>query len=368
MALENGTVFTGIAFGDENAEAQGEVVFNTAMTGYQEAMTDPSYKGQILTFTYPHIGNTGVNSFDVESDSIKAEGIIVKEVAKTYSNWRAEKSLSDYLKEEGRIGIEGIDTRELVRVLRSEGAMRGIISASGTAEELVERAKNLPSMAGLNLADVVTTKKAYTFEPVEGDDLLAEAPEVKTRYNVAAFDFGIKRNILRRLHAHGCNVTVYPASTSAEEILATNPDGVFLSNGPGDPEPLEQAQQTIRDLMGKKPIFGICLGHQLIGLACGASSYKLKFGHRGANHPVKNLLTGAIEITSQNHGFAIDLDSMPDELELTHVNLNDNTVSGLRHRTVDMFCVQYHPESSPGTHDSEYLFAQFVEMMAAKKI
>lgn len=365
LALENGMTFNGYAFGNTQSEACGEIVFNTAMSGYQEVITDPSYKGQIVTFTYPHIGNYGVNPHDVESAAIQAEGIVVHEYAKTYSNWRATQSLADYLKEAGKIGIEGIDTRKLVRILRSEGAMRCIITTSTEpVEQLIERVCALPSMNGLDLCPRVTTDKVYTYIPatVPGD-LLDESPAPV--WNVAALDFGIKNNILRRLSYYGCSVTVYPATTPAEDILATNPDGIFLSNGPGDPAAVHYGIETTKKLVASgKPVFGICLGHQILGLAFGANTYKLKFGHRGANHPVKNLLTGQIEITSQNHGFAVDLDTLPPELEATHLNLNDNTLSGFRHRHLPVFCVQYHPESSPGPHDSDYLFRDFTQLMA----
>lgn len=366
LALENGTVLQGWAFGDTNAEAAGEVVFNTAMTGYQEVLTDPSYKKQIVTFTYPHIGNYGVNSFDGESGDVHVEGMIVREYSRVYSNWRAERSLEEYMQEYGIIGIEGIDTRMLVRVLRSEGAMRGIISARETnAATLVKRARAIPSMNGLDLTGLVTTEEELMWLGEKDEPLLLPASGGTAQpLRVAAMDFGVKRNILRRLSAYGCEVKVFPASASAADILAYQPDGIFLSNGPGDPSAVEHGIATIRELIAsEKPIFGICLGHQLLSLAFGATTYKLKFGHRGANHPVKNLLNNTVEITSQNHGFAVELDSMPDDLELTHVNLNDNTVSGFRHKKLPIFCVQYHPEASPGTHDSDYLFREFIDLM-----
>jgi carbamoyl-phosphate synthase small subunit len=365
LALENGMIFKGIAFGDTTVEAKGEIVFNTAMTGYQEIITDPSYKGQIVTFTYPHIGNYGVNPHDVESNEIQAEGIVVHEYSKTYSNWRATESLGDYLKKSGKIGIEGIDTRKLVRVLRTEGAMRCIITTSGDSdEEILARVQEVPSMNGLDLCPLVTTKQSYPYSHKRAEgDMLEESPYPK-KWNVAVLDFGIKQNILRRLEYYGCNITVFPAETSVEELLAARPDGFFLSNGPGDPAAVTYGIETTKRLIESgKPVFGICLGHQILGLAFGAKTYKLKFGHRGANHPVKNMLTGQIEITSQNHGFAVDNDSLPDELEATHFNLNDNTLSGFRHKTLPVFCVQYHPESSPGPHDSDYLFKQFTDLM-----
>lgn len=362
LTLENGMTFRGRAFGDIHAESMGEVVFNTALTGYQEIMTDPSYKGQIMTFTYPHIGNYGVNIYDVESDAIQCEGIIVKEYAKHYSNFRAHTSLGEWMKEHGKIGIEGLDTRKLVRVLRSSGVMRGIISAQSTEAELLERVRNVPQMEGLDLTGLVSTKHVYQWQQTD-EPFIQKGNTSGKRFRVAALDFGIKRNILRRLAAYNCDVTVYPGTTSADEILATNPDGIFLSNGPGDPAATTYAFETIRVLAAQKPVFGICLGHQLIGLAFGASTYKLKFGHRGANHPVKNMLTGAIEISSQNHGFAVDMATMPAELEPTHINLNDNTLSGLRHKHLPVFSVQYHPEAAPGPHDSDYLFRDFIQLM-----
>ncbi|MBK9246842.1 MAG: glutamine-hydrolyzing carbamoyl-phosphate synthase small subunit [Ignavibacteria bacterium] len=363
LALENGVIFQGYGFGDLESESQGEVVFNTAMTGYQEIMTDPSYHGQIMTFTYPHIGNYGVNDEDNESDSIHAEGMIVKEYSAHYSNFRAHKSLGLWLQENNKLGIEGVDTRMLVRILRTEGAMRGIISTKElNPMVLVGRAKSLDSMEGLDLSGKVTCSKKYTWSSHPEHFTLPEMHQ-KKRYKVAALDYGIKRNILRRLSDYGCDVTIFPAHTSAEEVLEFQPDGIFLSNGPGDPAATKHAIDTIKKLHDKKPIFGICLGHQLLALAFGAKTYKLKFGHRGANHPVKNLLTNSIEISSQNHGFAVDITSLPDELEPTHINLNDNTLSGIRHRDLPIFSVQYHPESSPGPHDSDYLFKQFIDMM-----
>lgn len=367
LALENGMILQGWAFGDTNAEATGEVVFNTAMTGYQEVLTDPSYKKQIVTFTYPHIGNYGVNSFDVESGDVHVEGMIVREYSRVYSNWRAERSLEEYMQEYGIIGIEGIDTRMLVRVLRSEGAMRGIISArESDADTLVRRARAIPSMNGLDLTGLVTSKESFVWLGKKDEPFLlpAEAKSGEKPLRVAAMDFGIKQNIVRRLSSHGCEIKVFPATATADEILADQPDGIFLSNGPGDPSAVEHGIATIRELIeSEKPIFGICLGHQLLSLAFGATTYKLTFGHRGANHPVKNLLHDTVEITSQNHGFAVERGSMPDDLELTHVNLNDNTVAGFRHKRLPIFCVQYHPEASPGTHDSDYLFREFVVSM-----
>ncbi|MBX7153330.1 MAG: glutamine-hydrolyzing carbamoyl-phosphate synthase small subunit [Bacteriodetes bacterium] len=368
LALENGLIFTGYAFGDTSVECSGELVFNTAMSGYQEVLTDPSYKGQVVTFTYPHIGNYGVNPHDVESAAIQAEGIVVHEYSKTYSNWRATGSLSDYLKDAGKIGIEGIDTRQLVRVLRSEGAMRCIITTSTEShDELLNRVRTLPSMNGLDLCPLVTTKEKHTYHYNEGHENLLGITANPT-FKIAALDFGIKNNILRRLVNVGCDVTVYPATTSYTEILESEPDGIFLSNGPGDPAAVTYAIETTKHLIDSSiPMFGICLGHQILALAFGANTYKLKFGHRGANHPVKNLLTEKIEITSQNHGFAVDIDSLPEFLEPTHINLNDNTLSGFRHKEKPVFCVQYHPEAAPGPHDSDYLFNDFVKNIIAAK-
>jgi carbamoyl-phosphate synthase small subunit len=366
LALENGMTFRGFAFGDENAESGGEVIFNTAMAGYQEALTDPSYYGQILTFTYPHIGNYGVNTQDVESSGIQAAGLIVREYSKVHSNWRADYSLGEYLHFHRKIGIEGLDTRALVRVLRSEGVMRGIISARETSPNvLVERARQIPSMDGLDLTGIASSKEPFLWQqPSEPYILSANGYRSSKQLRVAAIDYGLKRNILRRLASYGCEIMVFPSTVTAAQIRAYNPDGIFLSNGPGDPAAVNI--DAVRELLTEKPIFGICLGHQLLGLAFGARTYKMAFGHRGVNHPVKNLQTGEIEITSQNHGFAVDLATLPAELELTHVNLNDGTVSGFRHRSLPIFCVQYHPEAAPGTHDSDYLFRQFIDAMTAR--
>ncbi len=367
LALENGMTFRGFAFGDLEAEAHGEVIFNTAMTGYQEALTDPSYYGQILTFTYPHIGNYGVNVHDVESGKMQAESLIVREYSPTHSNWRASHSLAEFLQMNGKIGIEGLDTRALVRILRSEGVMRGIVSAKeSSADVLVERARAIPSMDGLDLTGFVTCKEPHLYQESDEPYILGvNGYRSPKKLRVAAIDYGIKKNILRRLASYGCEIMLFPSNTTAEAIRAYNPDGIFLSNGPGDPAAVNI--DAVREVLTEKPVFGICLGHQILGLALKANTYKMKFGHRGVNHPVKNLLTGVIEITSQNHGFAVDAASMPPEIELTHVNLNDNTVSGFRHRTLPIFCVQYHPEAAPGTHDSDYLFRQFVEAMTERK-
>ena len=371
LALENGQVLRGYAFGAVDAEAAGEVVFNTSMTGYQEILSDPSYYGQILTFTYPHQGNVGVNDFDMESMRPQAAGMVTRENSRIRSNWRSVESLDSWLEKAGIIGIEGVDTRMLVRILREEGSMRGIISASTTDhDQLVERARALPKMSGLDLTSYVTTEDIYTFEPLDssGYRIPSSIDRPEEPFNVVVIDFGVKRNILERLAAHGCRLTVVPATTPAAEILALEPDGVFLSNGPGDPGATSTGIETVRNLVGRVPLFGICLGHQLLALALGAETFKLKFGHRGANHPVQQLSSGSNEITSQNHGFAVDLDSMTDlPVDLTHVNLNDRTVEGFRHREHPLFCVQYHPEAGPGPHDADYLFGEFIEMMAAEK-
>ncbi len=368
LALENGTVFTGRAIGATDHEATGEVVFNTSMTGYQEILTDPSYYGQIVTMTYPHQGNVGVNHFDVESKRIQAAGLIVREASRIRSNWRSENDLDEYFRENGVIGIEGIDTRMLVRILREEGAMRGIISATDLDDtSLVERAKALPSMKGADLTSYVTCDAPYEWHSLDesGYKLSGSEPDAsEARFHVVVIDFGTKHNILERLASYGCHLTVVPSNTSAEDILAYNPDGIFISNGPGDPDAVRYGVENIRKLLGKAPIFGICLGHQLLALAVGAKTYKLKFGHRGANHPVQNMSSLANEITSQNHGFAVDLDSMKDlPVNLTHVNLNDKTVEGFSHKEFPLFCVQYHPEASPGPHDADYLFREFIAMM-----
>ena len=365
LALADGRIFEGISFG-ASGEATGEVVFNTAMSGYQEVLTDPSYKGQMVTMTYPQIGNTGINPEDIESRGLFLSGFIVKEYLDCYSNWRATMSLAAYLKENGVVGIQGIDTRALTRHLRDKGAQNGIISTVDPAHDsLIAKAKSLPSMVGLDLASGVSCEKPYHW--TEGEWNLANGyPQVDSstlKYKVVAYDFGIKYNILRCLANAGCDVTVVPANFPAEKALAMNPDGIFLSNGPGDPEPLVGVQAEIRKLIGKKPIFGICLGHQLLGLALGGKTVKLPFGNHGSNLPVMDMSTRKVEITSQNHGFAVDLDSLGDTACLGHENLNDQTVEGIRHSNLPIFSVQHHPEASPGPHDSHYLFGRFVEMM-----
>ena len=366
LALEDGTWFRGTAAGAEG-EAHGEVVFNTAMTGYQEVLTDPSYAGQIVTMTCPQIGNYGVSARDVESRAPQVAGFIVRDESPVASNWRAEGTLLDYLTANDIVAISDIDTRALTRRLRSAGVMRGVI-ATGTGldpQALVGCAKSIPRMEGADLVRDVTTDKPFDWPDEDPDEFgIAAARRAKRRLKIAAYDFGMKWNILRRLSAHGCSVRVYPAQTPASEILAAKPDGAFLSNGPGDPAPLTYAIESTKALVASNlPVFGICLGHQVLGLAMGGRTYKLKFGHRGANHPVKKLATGKVEITSQNHGFAVDPASLPDDVEVTHLNLYDGTVEGLRHRQRPVFCVQYHPEASPGPHDADYLFDDFLELI-----
>ncbi|HBI23826.1 MAG TPA: carbamoyl phosphate synthase small subunit [Nitrospiraceae bacterium] len=360
LALADGLIFEGTSFGSEG-ETAGEVVFNTSMAGYQEILTDPSYKGQIVTMTYPHIGNYGVNEDDVESSRPHLSGLIVKELSRYPSNWRSRKSLGEYLKEHGIIGIEGIDTRALTSRIRDYGSQMGIVSTVDLDPEgLVKKARVLSNLVGLDTVKDVTCPKYHKWTeslyPVN-------KKEVTKQFNVIVYDFGVKWNILRMLKLYGCEVTVVPASTPAEDVLSMKPDGILLSNGPGDPEGVSYAIDNTRNLMGKKPVFGICLGHQIIGLALGGKTYKLKFGHHGGNQPVMDLSTRKVEITAQNHNFAVDIDSIGGRVELTHINLNDRTVEGMRHREYPLFSVQYHPESSPGPHDSWYLFERFVEMM-----
>ena len=367
LALEDGTVFEGRSFG-ASAERSGEVVFNTALTGYQEVFTDPSYSGQIVILTNPQIGNYGTSVEDNEAPRPHIEGLVVREFSSMASNWRSDAEANTFLSRHGIPVVSDLDTRSLVRHLRTRGVMRGVLSSvSSDARKLVEKARGIPSMAGLDLASRVSTAERYEWdkpvEPCSPSEFLARPPEAT--HHVVAYDFGIKQNILRRLVQVGCRVTVVPALTSAEDVLALKPDGIFLSNGPGDPEPLQTQVGNIRKLIGKKPVFGICLGHQLLGLAVGGKTYKLKFGHRGANHPVRNEITKKVEITSHNHGFAVDPDSLNlNEVEITHMNLNDGTLEGFRHRKEPVFCVQYHPEAAPGPHDSHYLFDEFVKLMS----
>ncbi len=368
LVLENGLVFEGPSFGAD-AETYGEVVFNTSLTGYQEIVTDPSYCGQIVTMTNPLIGNYGINDDDLESSHPRVAGFVVREYSEFYSNHRATGSLGAWLRRHDIPAIQGIDTRMLTRVIRTSGAMRAVLSATGTdVATLLEKVKASPPMSGLDLAREVTCAEPYTWDIIDTTPYALEPGEGgahRREPHVVVYDYGIKRNILRRLRSYGCRLTVVPAAHPAADVLAMNPEGIFLSNGPGDPEAVRYGIANIRALLGKKPIFGICLGHQLLALALGGKTYKLKFGHRGANHPVKNLLTNEIEITSQNHGFAVDPDSLdPADVEITHVNLNDGTNEGLRHRHLPVFSVQYHPEASPGPHDSDYLFRQFSRMLA----
>ena len=352
LYLEDGRLFEGLGFGAEG-ESVGEVVFNTSMTGYQEVLTDPSYAGQIVVMTQPEIGNYGVNLEDEESRKPFVEGFIVRECSPIFSNWRGEKTLDGYLQEKSIPGIAETDTRALVRHIRGRGAMRGILSTVDfDPESLKQKVLKHPAMEGSDYVAAVTSNEPYSWA--------SESP----RFRVVAYDFGIKRNILRSLSSRGCDLTIVPATTSAEDVLALNPDGIFLSNGPGDPEPLDYIVKDLQKLIHQKPVFGICLGHQLLGLAFEGKTYKLKFGHRGGNQPVKNLITGKVEISAHNHGFAVDPDSLKDsEIQLTHLNLNDQTLEGFRHRYLPVFSVQYHPEAAPGPHDSLYLFDDFLRLM-----
>lgn len=362
IVLEDGAVFEGSSFGS-SGERYGEAVFNTSMTGYQEIITDPSYKGQIVVMTYPLIGNYGVNKEDAESRKPFLEALVVKELSKITSNWRSTKSLDQYLKENGIMGIEGIDTRALTKHIRLKGAMKAGISTQETDDKtLIEKVKASPGLVGIDLVREVICDRPYVW-PLSTIDR-----RPSTEYKVIVIDCGAKFNILRELAKRNCRVTVVPANMRSADILKLGPDGVLLSNGPGDPEPVKYLISTVKELLGKAPMFGICLGQQILGLAMGGKTYKLKFGHHGANHPVKNLNTGAISITSQNHGFSVDMDSLSsNEIEVTHINLNDDTPEGMRHKKFPIFSVQFHPEASPGPHDAGYLFDEFIDMMKTNK-
>ncbi len=365
LVIEDGTVFEGSGFGAEG-EVFGEVVFNTSMTGYQEILTDPSYNGQIVAMTYPEIGNCGVNEEDVESRRPFLKGFVVKEYWRTPSNWRSQGDLESYLANYGIVGIEGIDTRSLTKLIRSKGAQKAVISTEDLdPKSLLKKVQSSEGIVGIDLVTEVSCEEPYnwnegthSWRPLDEKDLQAE-----DKFKVVAYDFGLKQNILRKLTDHGCEVTVVPSRTPPNEVLALDPDGIFLSNGPGDPAAVSYAVESIRTLIGEKPIFGICLGHQILSLALGAETYKLKFGHRGANQPVKNLVTGKVEITSQNHGFAVDADTLGKDIEVTHINLNDQTIEGIKHKKHPAFSVQYHPEASPGPHDASYLFQDFIDLM-----
>ncbi|MBC8207988.1 MAG: glutamine-hydrolyzing carbamoyl-phosphate synthase small subunit [Desulfobulbaceae bacterium] len=369
IALEDGTIFEGRSFTGAG-EAIGEMVFNTSMSGYQEVLTDPSYTGQLVTMTYPLIGNYGINSEDMESAGVHPRAFLVKEYNAIPSNFRSEETLADFLKRFGVLGVEGFDTRALVRHIRQAGALKAVVSTEDLdPESLLAKAKGWAGLVGRDMVSQVTCEKPYGWadnQAVPGSSFTTTQQGLTDPLRVVAFDFGIKFNQSRILTDKGCQVQVVPATTSAADILAMNPDGIFLSNGPGDPAGVDGVVETVRELLGQKPMFGICLGHQILGLAYGATTYKLKFGHRGGNQPVKDLTTGRVEITSQNHGFCVDVDSLsPDDVELTHINLNDNSVEGMRHRKFPAFSVQYHPEHAPGPHDAMYLFDRFIELMRA---
>lgn len=371
IALEDGTIFEGQSF-TGHGDAVGEIVFNTSLSGYQEILTDPSYTGQIVTMTYPLIGNYGTNDEDMESGTVHPMAFLVKEYNGYPSNYRSQKTLADFLREYGILGVERFDTRALVKHIRSKGAMKGVVSTRDLdLDSLVQRARDWPGLVGQDMVKRVTCDEPFGWaenKPIVGTNFTTAQHDITAPLKVVAFDFGVKFNQLRLLTEKGCQVQVVPATTDAETVLAMSPDGIFLSNGPGDPEGVEGVVDTIRSLLGKKPIFGICLGHQMLGLAYGGSAYKLKFGHRGGNQPVKDLTTGHVEITSQNHGFCIDASSLPqDEIEVTHINLNDNSLEGMSHKKHPAFSVQYHPEHAPGPHDAVYLFDRFIDMMHKNK-
>ncbi|MCP5162697.1 MAG: glutamine-hydrolyzing carbamoyl-phosphate synthase small subunit [Hahellaceae bacterium] len=369
LALEDGSIFKGVSIGADG-QTSGEVVFNTAMTGYQEILTDPSYARQIVTLTYPHIGNTGVNDEDVESDRVWASGLVIRDLPLVASNWRSQKSLDQYLKENNIVAIADIDTRRLTRILREKGAQNGCIVAGDniSEEDALAMARNFPGLKGMDLAKEVCRKEGWSWDQAEWDLASGYDVQSEAKFNVVAYDFGVKFNILRMLAARGCKLTIVPAQTPASEVLAMNPDGVFLSNGPGDPEPCDYAIQAIREILATAtPVFGICLGHQLLALASGAKTVKMKFGHHGANHPVQDLESGVVMITSQNHGFAVDESSLPANVQATHKSLFDGSLQGIRRTDVPAFSFQGHPEASPGPHDVAPLFDQFIDAMKARK-
>ncbi len=366
LALSDGTIFKGKAFGAKGVTEVGEVVFNTSMTGYQEILTDPSYTGQLVTLTYPHIGNYGTNDEDIESNSICAQGLIIRDLSSVASNFRSQYTLSDYLAKHNRPGIYGIDTRMLTRIIREKGAQSACLTTdpSITGDMAVAKAREFKGLKGMDLASVVSTKESYEFNETTWKLGEGYGKQENPLYNVVAYDFGVKTNILRILASLGCKITVVPATTTASEVLALNPDGVFLSNGPGDPEPCTYAIEAIKEFTDKKvPLFGICLGHQLLGLASGAKTVKMKFGHHGANHPVRNVETGVVYITSQNHGFAVDANTLPENVKITHVSLFDGSLQGIERTDTPAFSFQGHPEASPGPHDVQVLFEHFIELM-----